>query len=264
MTRRPPTPEPAERAKSIVVRRGPVTLVAQSAGGPDPAPVAAELHHLHPDGTLSLVFGSDKADQVATEDGSRRGTSVVELVDVAPVGLREPARGLLWITGDVHRLDATEAHNRALRIAERTPHPSLLDVGHGAAVLCVRPVSVVLSDGEGTESVRLQEFGAALPDPFSRWESRWLAHLESGHPEVLCELTRHVPPCVPAGPLRPLGLDRFGLRLRVESPAGDHDIRMAFSRPARNLRDVEREVRRLVGCPCTSPRAATSGWPVSG
>ncbi|MDV6011325.1 DUF2470 domain-containing protein [Haloechinothrix sp. LS1_15] len=260
MKRRPRVPDAEVRAKSIAVRRGHATLVPPVAGdGSEPAPVPVAVHHLHSDGTLSVVLDEDRRQQVISEYARWRGTTMVELVDLAPVPLREPARGLLWITGRVHGLEASEAHARAIRIAERDPHPDLLDVGHGAGVLCVHLASVVLADAEGTQPVRLPAFLTARPDPFSRWESEWLAHLESEHPDVLRGLARHVPPRVPRGRLRPLGLDRFGLRLRVESTEGDHDVRIAFNYPACDLRDVERELHRLLTCGCAGKRVDDRG-----
>jgi hypothetical protein len=46
-----------------------------------------------------------------------------------------------------------------------------------------------------------------------------------------------------------LGLDRFGLRLRVEATDTDHDVRIAFSRPVVSAKELAVELRRLVGCP---------------
>jgi hypothetical protein len=48
--------------------------------------------------------------------------------------------------------------------------------------------------------------------------------------------------------VRPLGLDRFGLRLRVELGNGDHDVRLRFTRPVADVQEVGQELRRLLGC----------------
>jgi len=40
------------------------------------------------------------------------------------------------------------------------------------------------------------------------------------------------------GRVRPLGLDRYGVGLRVENDEGDHDVRLAFAEPVENATEV--------------------------
>jgi hypothetical protein len=134
-------------------------------------------------------------------------------------------------------------------IAETRPDPGLLDVGHGLTMLRLTPSSLVLADAEGTHSLRPHMFSAASPDPFHGYEAQWLRHLESDHADVVEQLARHLPEELRAGRIRPLGLDRFGLRLRVEQDGGDHDVRLAFSRSVTSPPQLAMELRRLVGCP---------------
>lgn len=247
--RRPPAPRPEERAKSLAVRRGPAALVP-STGAEDSPAITPRLHHVHADGSVSLLVDEDHP-LVASARSAPRGDLAVmcEIADLAPVALREPVRGLLWMTGWLRALSPETARARAGWIAQEHPAASLLDIGHGATLLCLHPASVVLADGEGTHSIAPHTFAAARPDPFSRWEGAWLAHLESDHSDVVDLLTKHLPQRLRGGRVRPLGLDRFGLRLRVESETGDHDVRLAFARPAATEQDVAAEFRRLVGCP---------------
>jgi hypothetical protein len=62
-------------------------------------------------------------------------------------------------------------------------------------------------------------------------------------------LTQLLPEHLRGGHVRPLGLDRLGLRLRVEAPDADHDVRLAFSEPVDTPGALGTELRRLVGCP---------------
>jgi hypothetical protein len=112
----------------------------------------------------------------------------------------------------------------------------------------------VLADAEGTHSLRPHMFSAATPDPLARYETTWLRHLEHEHADVVAELARHVPEELRGGRIRPLGLDRFGLRLRVETEHEDHDVRLAFARPVSNPSELAGELRRLVGCPFLARR----------
>jgi hypothetical protein len=242
--RRPAAPHPAERARTIAAHGGPSTLLHTEAG-PGDQRVSPTLQHVHADGSASVLL--PRGDPLTTE---RNELSVMlELTDPAPVPLREPVRGLLWITGWLSVLDPAPARSRAVAIAEARPDPRLLDVGHGLAVLRLRPVSLVLADAEGTHNLAPHQFAAAAPDPFHVHEIRWLQHLAYAHPEAVDRLARHLPAELAGGHIRPLGLDRFGLRLRIESGAGDHDVRLAFSRPVDDPGQLAAEMRRLVGCP---------------
>ena len=67
--------------------------------------------------------------------------------------------------------------------------------------------------------------------------------------DVVGQLARHLPEELQNGHVRPLGLDRFGLRLRVEAECDDHDVRIAFSQPVSTPAELAAELRRLMGCP---------------
>ncbi|WP_431875277.1 DUF2470 domain-containing protein [Amycolatopsis sacchari] len=242
--RRPPAPAPAERAKTIATRDCPGTLVPTAQGGERVVPV---LHHVHAGGSVSIVLPDEHPLLARAADAEV--AVMFELADHAPVDLREPVRGLVWITGWLRPLADAAARARVVAIAETRPDPRLLDVGHGASLLRLTPASIVLADAEGTHSLRPHMFSAASPDPFAHYETQWLRHLETEHADVVGQLARHVPEELRGGRIRPLGLDRFGLRLRVEADSGDHDVRLAFSRPVTDPAQLSGEIRRLLGCP---------------
>lgn len=251
--RRPPAPSPAERAKTIAARNGPATLLPTAEQRDRPGQcgrVIPVLHHVHTSGSVSILL-PDEHPLVKNAQQAQRGelAVMVELTDQAPVALREPIRGLLWITGWLRPLTDVSARARAISIAEARPDERLLDVGHGVTLLRLTPASLVLADAEGTHSLRPHMFSAAPPDPFHDYEAQWLRHLESDHADVVEQLGRHVPAELRGGRIRPLGLDRYGLRLRVEADSGDHDVRLAFSRPVEGPQQLSGEIQRLLGCP---------------
>ncbi len=242
MTDRPPIPGPDERARTIAAR-GPATLLPPAAGC-EPVRVAPVLHHVHADGSVTVLLPDDH-DLVAAVPA----TTMVEVVDLAPVPLRERVRGLLWITGQLAAVELAEARDLALDLVELRPDPRLLDLGHGATMLRLAPISMVVADADGTHPVTPEAFAAAAEDPFCHQEAGWLRHLDLSHTEVVHTLRRHLPDRLRGGHLRPLGLDRHGLRLRVETVDGDHDVRLAFERPIGTPDELSGQLRRLVGCP---------------
>lgn len=246
---RPPAPGCAERARTIAARGGRANLLR--AGSARVTPI---VHAVHGDGTAAVVLPRDHA-LVRTAAGGEV-SAMLELADLAPVRLREPVRGLLWVTGWLKALTGEQARAAAVRMSEERPDPRLLDVGHESTVLELRPASMVVADAEGTRSVEVAEFAAAPPDPFWHYESEWLRHLELRHSDVVGLLARHVPEDLRGGHIRPLGLDRLGLRLRVEAVHADHDVRMAFARSIGTQGELAVELRRLVGCPFLAGKPA--------
>ena len=127
---------------------------------------------------------------------------------------------LLWVIGSLTRPEPAMARRWAARVADVAPGPGAArrrPRPHGAAAC--GPVRSSSSDGDGTAPLSPVELAAARPDPFCRFETSWLAHLEDEHPEVFRALARHLPPSLRDGRARPLGVDRCGLRLRVETDA---------------------------------------------
>jgi hypothetical protein len=222
-------------------------------GVDQPTRVVPLLHHLDPDGAATLLLPRDQPLLDHVREGPRSGLpAMLELTDTAAVDLREPVRGLLWISGWLVAPGPTYARRLALAVAEQRPHPALLDLGHGSSLLRLRPGSAVLADAEGTGPLAPAELAAATPDPFCLVEGDWLRHLEAAHADMFVTLARHLPTrlrCRTGARIRPLGVDRMGLRLRVEAEDGDHDVRLAFREPAENAEQLRAQVGLLVGCP---------------
>ncbi|HWM59949.1 MAG TPA: DUF2470 domain-containing protein [Pseudonocardia sp.] len=249
--RRPPAPTDAERARSVAARGGIASLVGT--GAPAATPL---VHQIRADGSAALLLEDhDPVLELLRGHGGELA-AMLEVTDRAPVELREPVRALLWITGRIRLPEPAAARRIAVQVADTHPDPALLRLGHGATLIRLDPGFAVISDAEGTAVLAPVELAAARPDPFCRVEGQWLAHLEHAHPEVLAALARYLP-----APLRdtrharvrPLAVDRCGLRLRVETPDGDHDVRLAWQDAANTVADLRRQLGLLVGCPFRDP-----------
>jgi hypothetical protein len=248
-------PSTAERIRSACARGGGAMLAVEGV-----EPVATPVHHLLEDGSFAITVpaGGSLAGMVAAT-GTSGIQAVLEMTDYAPLPLREPVRSLVWIRGRLQHIPAADVAGLLDLIATESPNPALLQVNTGAAeaaggdtayALMRKEVdSVVVADSTGAESVGLSTLLDAQPDPFCALESCWLQHLESAHREVVDRLANRLPSPLRRGRVRPLGLDRYGVQLRVENDDGDHDVRLPFAKPVDDVTGLSQAIRVLMGCP---------------
>ena len=183
-------------------------------------------------------------------------TAVLMVSDRAPVPLRDPLRAQLWLSGWLAPVHPAARRGAVLAFAETRPVGSLLDVVTDATLLRLDVAEAVLREGERCTEVGPQVYAAARPDPLAAVEARMLQHLDRDHPEVL-DLLRSRIPAGDLGPrdvVRPLGLDRFGYRLRIERPAGHRDLRVPFGRPLTCPGQLPAATRQLL-CAARAARA---------
>jgi uncharacterized protein DUF2470 len=220
-------------------------------------PAATPVHHLLDDGSFAVTPPIDgAAAALVVNSGTAGAQAVVELTDYAPLPLRERVRSLVWISGRLHRVPRAHAGEILDLIAMREPNPALLQVdrdgtGQPAERMLARLEieSVVVADSTGAESVSVSALLAAQPDPFCALESCWLQHISADHRDVIDRLASKLPAPLRRGQVRPLGIDRYGVCLRVENDEGDHDVRLAFFRPVDDVTGLSRAIRVLMGCP---------------
>jgi Protein of unknown function (DUF2470) len=251
-----PAPTTAERIRSTCVRAGGALLAVESA-----EPLTTPLHHLLADGSFAVgvPIGGPVAEQVV-DCGAAGAPAVLELADYAPLPLREPVRSLVWIRGRLHQVSPCAVSGLLDLIAAEHPHPALLQVrtpGSGPVadgdtqylLARLEIESVVVTDATGAEAVDVAALLAARPDPFSALESCWIKHLDTAHRDVVARLAARLPARLRRGDVRPLGIDRYGMRLRVESAEGDRDVRLAFRKPVDDIVGLGQAIRVLMGCP---------------
>lgn len=234
-------PSPAERARSVLSRPNPATVTTTELS----LHLTGAACHTSPDGEVTLLVPDQH--RILAEIGEEGLDATIEFTDTAPVELRDPTRSLLWLSGTLSVPSPSAARDRAVAVLADDPDERLLDLGHGRTMIVMAPYLLVYSDHDGCHMLHPDEFSEALADPFGRWEGPWLRHLEDDHPDVLWALVTHCPIPLPQGRPRPLGVDRYGLRLRLESGDGDHDVRIPFRRPARTPHDVAAEVHEMAG-----------------
>jgi Protein of unknown function (DUF2470) len=246
------TPTTAERIRSACARAGGAMLAVEGF-----EPTESRVHHLLEDGSVAITAPVD--DMIAAEvvSAATAGVqAVLEITDYAPLPLREPVRSLVWIGGRLRHVPAAEVLALLDLIASQDPNPALLQVNSddcdgepGYALLRLEVDSVVVADSTGAESIGVGTLLGARPDPFCAMESWWLQHMESAHHGVVERLASRLPLSLRRGRVRPLGLDRYGVRLRVETDDGDHDVRLPFPQPVDDVTGLSQAIRVLMGCP---------------
>jgi Protein of unknown function (DUF2470) len=244
-------PTTAERIRSACVRAGGAMLAVEGV-----EPTATPVHHLLDDGSFAITVPDDGVVAgMVTAAGAAGVQAVLEMTDYAPLPLREPVRALVWIRGRLHGLPAGEVGILLDLIAAEDPNPALLQVNSDSdgdtryMLLRLEIESVVVADSTGADSVGVRALLGARPDPFCAMESCWLKHMESAHREVVERLASRLPTPLRRGRVRPLGLDRYGVQLRVEGDDGDHDVRLPFVKPVDDVTGLSQAIRILMGCP---------------
>lgn len=244
-----PTPTTAERIRSACARAGGALLAVE-----DRDPVATPVHHLLYDGTFAVAIPTSHADLTC-------GTqALLELTDYAPLPVREPVRSLVWVRGRLHQIPPGAVGKLLDLIASQDPDPVLLQVDrpHSSpphdddvryTLLRLEIDSIVVTDATGAEPVGVRDLLAARPDPFCEIESTLLWHLATAHDDVVARLVSRLPAALRRGHVRPLGLDRYGVRFRIEGNDGDRDIRLPFHKPVDDMNGLSQAIRVLMGCP---------------
>lgn len=252
MTTTAAAPTTAERIRSACARAGGAMLAVEGCENAE-----SPVHHLLDDGSLAITVPVDSTVAATVVSAGEAGVqAVLEMTDYAPLALREPVRSLVWIGGRLRDIPAAEVLAVLDLVAAQDPNPALLQVNSehaddetAYALLQLEIESVVVADSTGAESVAVGAVLGARPDPFCAMESYWLQHMESAHRDVVERLAGRLPMALRRGRVRPLGLDRYGVRLRVETDDGDHDVRLPFARPVDDVTGLSQAIRVLLGCP---------------
>lgn len=181
--------------------------------------------------------------------------AMLYIQDVPPVD-GAPALGAVRIAGRLHRLSDAEVAAAKLEFADANPANDLLDVGHnGATIGRLEVERVQLEPSEWlalnagfrrpVHDLDLADYQAAPPDPLHAIERDLLLDLSDHHTEQIesylrCALSAAGLVCT--APPRTVRVDRYGFVADTGSPASSPPnlrwIRVAFSRPVRDHRDL--------------------------
>lgn len=247
-----PGPTVAERVRTVCARATRAHVVAD--GRP---PAVCRIHHLLPDGSLALTVGNGS--QLAV--GDTVTPVVLELLDHGPSTIVESVRALVWIRGQVRPAAPSEVLPLLDAIARTNPDPALLEVGHDDLLVVLTVESIVFADSTGAALVDHSSVLAARPDPFCQVEWAWVHHLQKHHPDMVERLRLRLPRGTRRGRIYLVGLDRFGLQVRIEGPGpeGHWHHRIPFFTPVTDDVALCRELRSLMAHAAGSRRRLGDG-----
>ena len=118
-----PAPTTAERIRSACARAGGALLALENgeASGKADA-VATPVHHLLHDGSFAVAIPADHEGMAgSTISGSQ---ALLELIDYAPLPLREPVRSLVWVRGRLQQVPPETVTQMLDVIAGEHPDPA--------------------------------------------------------------------------------------------------------------------------------------------
>lgn len=218
-----PALSPAERARTIIATSSTLRVAS-----PD-LTLDIHRHGVVPDGSILFqVPGTYLKELSAERLGQNRVTATA--TDVATVPQADRVRGEVTLSGPVY--DVVEPLPAGMRLhLTGSDQPS-----EETQLVRLVPDRVALlwrcevKDAEpNTRLVALEDYQGAFPDPLLGYEAEWLPHLQADHGELLTGLARYElgwdedPEDV-----RALGIDRYGLVLRVRDCGVSLDLRITF------------------------------------
>ena len=198
------------------------------------------------DGDVLLVVPAG-GDVLTALRGSPLGDVPARLsvTDRAPFPLRHPVRGLVQLTGWLAPVAEPDVAEMVLVFAEASPAEVLFEVILSAVLVRLDLAEVELDESGTHVAVDRDDFRGARPDVVSGTETELMAQ----QCRPLSRLSGRVQHW--AGrrdDVRLLGLDRFGVRFRVQSRRGCYDLRVPFAVPLDGVDGFDAAVEHLLSC----------------
>jgi uncharacterized protein DUF2470 len=215
-----PQPPPAERARTVAARAS-AALHAVGLGA-----VELDVAGTTTDGQVLVVVPADGRLATALRTSPLGDLPArLTVTDRTPFPVAHPVRGRLELSGWLSPVHAADVQRCLLDLADVRPTDVLLDVGLRAVLLRLDLAEVLLTDGGATHDVDPDDYTAARPDPVTAAET----DLAAAHGEALGSLLARVQAWAsPRDDVALLGLDRHGVRFRVQARRSCYDLRVPF------------------------------------
>jgi len=239
-------PRPEERARTITCGVASAALTL-----PDGSHVEVVAHAADAEGRPVLLARAD-GPVVRTLAGwpDSDMPAALEVTDLAPVPLADRVRGRVWLSGWVSEVPESEREAALRRVAEVRPLPE--PFAGAWRVLRMDIAELDLVDGWGAADVDVDAYQAARPDPLATEEPSLMRHLDTAHRRELTALCARVDALTGACDPRALGVDRYGLWVRVTLEGRAVNVRFAFPEPVADAYGLQVAYRALLHYPGTA------------
>ncbi|QGV79468.1 DUF2470 domain-containing protein [Streptomyces ficellus] len=224
---RSPEPSSAERVRTVLAAARSLTVTTHG--------YRCDLvgaHALDDRGRLTLCLPADCHLAAAVACAPRGDlAAMLQFTDVAPTAVRHRVRARVTLSGWLTR-GGTKG-----------------DPGTPGVELRLDAVRATVDTGDDVvDLVGLDELVLADADPLAGHEAALLLHLTDDHPDAVTCLTRLVEPHRLHGVRRvvPVGLDRFGVTLRLEHARTHEDVRLPFRVPLREAGEFGDRIQALL------------------
>ncbi|WP_326600103.1 DUF2470 domain-containing protein [Streptomyces sp. NBC_01803] len=252
-------PTAAERVRTLLESNASAALAIPGLGAPPGSDAGKgktnELGHTVPESravmpsgdVLVLIPSRSPAARAVAHAQDDDVTAVMEITDVAPVAVPYRIRGRGWVAGWLTPVTG-EAWAAGIRLLTER-HPGGPVPGPDWTLLRLEVGEAYTDDLWGAAYVEPDELADAEPDPLARHEAELLQHMAAAHgPELrsLCALLGdRGAGCAAWEAVTPLGLDRFGLRVRFRAGSACFDARFEFPEPVRDISRLRHALRWL-------------------
>ncbi|MCF6744215.1 DUF2470 domain-containing protein [Blastococcus sp. KM273128] len=233
-------PPAAERARTVALRSAAALHVAGTGS------CAVQAATATADGDVLLVVPTGGGVTAALHSSPLGDVPArLTVADRAPFPLRHPVRGLVQLSGWLTPVHEQDVPRLLLDFADSSPADVLFEVGLGASLVRLDLAEVELEESGTRADVDPDDFRSARPDAVSAAETELLA----AHRAPLGRLRERVQHW--AGrhdDVRLLGLDRFGVRFRVQGRDGCYDLRVPFAESLAGVDGFAAAVDHLLTC----------------
>ncbi|WP_107115529.1 DUF2470 domain-containing protein [Streptomyces specialis] len=242
-------PTAAERVRTLLESNASAALAIPGSGAEELGHTVPESRAVTPAGdVLLLVPSRSPAARAVAHAQDDDVTAVMEITDVAPVAVPYRIRGRGWVAGWLTPLTGEARADGARLLAEQCPGGPV--PGPDWALLRLEVGEAYTDDLWGAAHVEPEELAEAEPDPLARHEADLLQHMATAHaPQLrsLCTLLgdRGAGCAAAWEAVTPLGLDRFGLRVRFRAGAACFDARFEFPEPVGDISRLRHALRWL-------------------
>ena len=236
-------PTAAERVRTLVQSSvsAALTIPGTASDIEQPTRSGPEARAVTPEGDVIVLVPADSPEaRACTYAQDDDLAAVMEITDVAPVSVPHRIRGRAWIAGWLTPVRNDQRAVCARLLAEA--NPSGPASGTSWRMLRLEVGEAYIDDLWSAEPVEPDEFAEAAPDPLAAHEAELLQHLAAAHGDQVRALCA----CRTGEHVVPLGVDRFGLRLRSWGGSGGcADLRFDFPAPVGSVAELRHAMHAL-------------------